>query len=226
VQVGGIIAARAVGKVDEAHHYKNKQRMCNIDELSCPTASQRAEDLALKLDVLRQRRRDEACAAGILVANSLGGCGLCNSTFGPTCWKPREWPTWGTGRSVHRHSHHHRSQRHRHQTAPVTRVGKYTNLPDLLALSAAYTDVVTRDQVPIPLPALRHGQRQIISLQPDTEVSDFIADLGWRADHLDAKDPSRDNILKIANDGRNASLDPRLAHLSGPTNSRAAAVAE
>ena len=25
--------------------------MCNIDELSCPTASQRAEDLALKLDV-------------------------------------------------------------------------------------------------------------------------------------------------------------------------------
>jgi hypothetical protein len=45
--------------VDEAHMYKNKQRVCNIEELSCTTAAQRAEDLGLKLDVLRQRRRDE-----------------------------------------------------------------------------------------------------------------------------------------------------------------------
>ena len=45
--------------------FKNLGRMCNIDELSCPTASQRAEDLSMKLTVLRQRRRDEALAAGI-----------------------------------------------------------------------------------------------------------------------------------------------------------------
>lgn len=78
------------------------------------------------------------------------------------------------------------------------------------------------------LPTLRTGARQIISLQPDVELVDFIADLGWRADHLDArKPPQRDNILKISNDGRNASLDPpRLAHLGQPSYSRAAAVAE
>lgn len=51
--------------IDEAHYYKNKQRVCNIEELSCPAASQRAEDLALKLQVLRQRRYDEARAAGV-----------------------------------------------------------------------------------------------------------------------------------------------------------------
>jgi N12 class adenine-specific DNA methylase len=51
--------------VDEAHMYKNKQRVCNIEELSCTTAAQRAEDLSLKLDVLRQRRHDEALARGI-----------------------------------------------------------------------------------------------------------------------------------------------------------------
>ncbi len=39
-------------------------------------------------------------------------------------------------------------------------------------------------------------------------------------------EPSRDNQPKIANDGRNVSLDPRLAHLDPPTNCRAAAVAE
>ena len=31
------------------------------------------------------------------------------------------------------------------------------------------------------------------------------------------KDPQRDNILKISNDGRNASLDPRMVHLGAPT---------
>jgi hypothetical protein len=63
-------------------------------------------------------------------------------------------------------------------------------------------------------------------LQPDVEVTDFIADLGYRADHLDARRPDRDNVLKISSDGRNASLDPRLAHLAKPTHSQAAAVAE
>ncbi|MGL5445462.1 MAG: helicase, partial [[Mycobacterium] stephanolepidis] len=51
--------------IDEAHLYKNRQRVCNIPELSYSDASQRSEDLALKLDILRQRRRDEAAARGI-----------------------------------------------------------------------------------------------------------------------------------------------------------------
>jgi hypothetical protein len=109
---------------------------------------------------------------------------------------------------------------------PVTRVGKFTNLPELLALSSVHTDVVTRDQVPVQLPTLHTGQRQIISLQPDIEVVDFICDLGWRLDHLDARNPKRDNQLKIATDGRNVSLDPRLAHLGAPRHSRAAAAAQ
>jgi N12 class adenine-specific DNA methylase len=49
----------------EAHLFKNKGRMSNIDELSCPAATLRAEDLAMKLDLLRQRRRDEARATGL-----------------------------------------------------------------------------------------------------------------------------------------------------------------
>ena len=74
---------------------------------------------------------------------------------------------------------------------PVTRVGKFTNLPELLALSSVYSDVVTRDQVPVELPPLIGGQRRAVVLQPDIEVIDFIADLGYRADHLDAPTASR-----------------------------------
>jgi hypothetical protein len=48
----------------------------------------------------------------------------------------------------------------------VTRVGKFCNLAELLVLSSIYTDVVTRDEVPIALPQLADGQRRIMSIAP------------------------------------------------------------
>lgn len=229
--------------IDEAHHFKNLQRLCNIEELSYPQSSERAEDLALKLDVLRQRRRDEATVAGITnqeyvervatfatgtpIANSLGELWVMQRYLRPDLLEGAgvaELGDWGAAFTA------------THSTVevnatgtklrPVTRVGKYTNVADLLAISSVFADVVTRDQVPTALPRLRDGRRQVISLEADTEVRDFIADLGWRMDNLDAREPARDNALKISTDGRNVSLDPRLAHMDPPQNSRAAAVAE
>ncbi|MDT5054703.1 MAG: hypothetical protein QOF66_3069, partial [Mycobacterium sp.] len=229
--------------VDEAHYFKNLQRVSNIAELNCTSGSQRAEDLALKLRILRDRRYDEARAAGISphrivervatfstgtpIANSLGEMWVMQTYLRPDLLEAAgvaELGDWGAAFTA------------THTTVevnatgtklrPVTKVGKFTNLPALLALSSVYSDVVTRDQVPVRLPTLVGGQRDIVTIKPDIEVVDFIADLGYRADHLDARNPRRDNILKVANDGRNVSLDPRLAGLAAPTNSRAAAVAE
>lgn len=229
--------------MDEAHQYKNKSRFCNIEELSCPTGAQRAEDLAMKLKVLRERRRHEARAAGIPedkiiervatfatgtpIANSLGELWVMQAYLRIQLLQAAgvaELGDWGatftdtittievnaTGTKLR----------------PVTRVGKYVNLPELLALTNVYTDVVTRDQVPVPLPELIGGGRRVITIPASAQVSDFIADLGWRADNLDPKKPERDNILKIANDGRNVSLDPRLAHLDAPPITRASVVAD
>ena len=229
--------------IDEAHMYKNKGRLSNIEELSCPTAAQRAEDLAMKLDLLRQRRRDEARAAGLRhdqivervatfatgtpVANSLGELWVMQNYLRPDLLEAAgvaDINDWGatftatvntvevnsTGTSLR----------------PVTRVGKFCNLPELLAISSIFTDVVTRDEVPMALPQLAGGRRRVIKITPSQEVKDFITDLGWRLDHLDPRRPDKDNQLKIANDGRNVSLDPRLAHLDAPAHSRAAAVAD
>ena len=229
--------------IDEAHHFKNLQRLCNIEELSYTQSSERAEDLALKLDVLRRRRRDEAAITGIReqdyveriamfatgtpIANGLGELWVMQRYLRPDLLEAAgvaELGDWGAAFTA------------THSTVevnatgtklrPVTRVGKYTNVADLLAISSVFTDVVTRDQVPTTLPVLRDGRRKVISLEADTEVRDFIADLGWRMDNLDAREPARDNALKISTDGRNVSLDPRLAHMGAPQNSRAAAVAE
>ncbi|VBA62314.1 helicase [Mycobacterium attenuatum] len=229
--------------IDEADTYKNLGRTCNIEELSCPHASQRAEDLHLKLTALRQRRRDEALAKGIPahrvvervataatgtpISNSLGELWVMQTYLRPDLLEQAgvaDLGDWGAAFTATTTTIEVNSTGTK--LRPVTRVGKFTNLPALLALSSVYTDVVTRDQVPVELPPLRTGRRQIISLQPHIEVVDFIADLGYRLDHLDSRKPQRDNPLKISNDGRNASLDPRLAHLPKPPRSRAAAVAE
>ena len=110
---------------------------------------------------------------------------------------------------------------------PVTRVGKFVNLPELLALSAVFTDVVTRDQVPVSLPAAASAGNAASSPPPPATRSPTSSPTSATAhDHLDPRTPRIDNPLKIANDGRNVSLDPRLAHLAPPgEEGRAAAVA-
>ena len=229
--------------IDEADTYKNLGRTCNIEELSCPRGSERAEDLALKLKVLRQRRRDEALAKGIPahrviervatfatgtpISNSLGELWVMQTYLRPDLLTEAgvaDLGDWGAAFTATTTTIEVNTTGTK--LRPVTRVGKFTNLPALLALSSVYTDVVTRDQVPVTLPPLRTGRRQVISLRPDLEVADFIADLGYRIDHLDSRNPQRDNPLKISSDGRNVSLDPRLAHLPAPRLSRAAAVAQ
>lgn len=229
--------------IDEAHMYKNKGRLSNIEELSCPNAAQRAEDLAMKLEVLRTRRHDEGRAAGLRpdqvvervatfatgtpVANSLGELWVMQNYLRPDLLAAAgvaDINDWGanftapvSGVEVNATGTSLRT---------VTRVGKFCNLPELLALSSIFTDVVTRDEVPIELPSLAGGRRRVVSITPSQDVKDFITDLGWRLDHLDPRRPDKDNQLKIANDGRNVSLDPRLAHMDAPATSRAAKVAD
>ncbi len=109
---------------------------------------------------------------------------------------------------------------------PVSRIGKFCNLQELLALSSVFTDVVTRDQVPLDLPQLVDGRRKIVTITPSQQVKDFITDLAYRSTAIDPKRMDIDNILKISNDGRNVSLDPRLAHIAAPAVSRATCVAD
>jgi len=101
---------------------------------------------------------------------------------------------------------------------PVTRIGEFVNVPELVTMSSVYTDSVTREQVSHSgrIPELETGARQVISKQATQEVRDFITDLAWRGAHFDPKRPDFDNSLKVSGDGRNASMDERMANLPEP----------
>ena len=230
--------------IDEAHMYKNRTRLTPIKELACPDGSERADDLAMKLELLRNRRREDAIAAGRTpspadervatfatgtpIANSLGELYVMQRYLRPDLLDDagvihiNDWATTFTA-TVNTVEVNSTGT----QLKPVTRVGQFCNLQELLRISSIFTDVVTRDQTGLTLPELDNGgKRTIVSIPADQTLRDFITDLGYRAGHLDPKNLARDNILKISNDGREASLDPRMVHLPEPTHSRTTAVAE
>ncbi|OKH68301.1 helicase [Mycobacterium sp. SWH-M5] len=233
--------------IDEAHMFKNRTRLSAVRELACPNGSERADDLAMKMDMLRIRRREEAIAVGrqptaadervatfatgTPVANSLGEMYVMQRYLRPDLLEDAgvfHLNDWGAAFTSTINTVEVNATGT--QLKPVTRVGKFTNLQELLKLSSVFTDVITRnqvlDQANIELPELVGGKRTIVNIPADQELKDFIIDLGYRASAIDPKNMARDNILKISNDGREASLDPRMVHLPAPAYSRTAAVAD
>ena len=226
--------------VDEAHEYKNKGRTCAVDSLSL-AGSNKAEDLSMKLAYLRERRQDQAAAAGRTItpgaervatfatgtpiANSLAESWVMQQYLRPDVLEAagvRSITDWAASFTATKS-----------ETIPnatgtklkvVSKVSAFSNPKEMFAMAAQYTDVVVREQVPANLPAF--DGRQIITSNPGQERRDFIADLDYRADHLDPKRADLDNVLKILSDGRNVALDPVLANLDpDPGNTRADAVA-
>jgi len=51
-------------EIDEAHMFENKLRPSGVAELACTPGAQQAEDLVMKLAVLRDQRRDRDLAEG------------------------------------------------------------------------------------------------------------------------------------------------------------------
>jgi len=219
--------------VDEAHMFKNKMRPSGVAELACSPGSQKAEGLAMKLEVLRERRRDRDLAEGRVpgpervatfatgtpVANSLGEMWVMQSYLRPDLLEDAgvagidAWGAvfTGTTSSVEMNATGSKLR-------PVTRIGEFVNVPELVAAASVYTDAVTRDEVAQVgrIPELETGTRQVISKHASQEVRDFITDLAWRGSNFDPKRPDIDNSLKLSNDGRNVSMDERMANLGEP----------
>ena len=215
--------------IDEAHMFKNLARQSHVAELAC-AGSDQASDLQMKLAHLRSVRRHEAAENGIAsdayvervatfatgtpVANNLAELWVMQTYLRPDLLIDAgvagldEWGATFTD-TIERVELNSSGTRLR----SVTRVGEFTNVGDLVAISSVFTDSVGRDQVPAKLPAKVGDTTEIVTFRPSQQVLDFITDLGYRADHLDPRRMDLDNALKIANDGRNASLVGAAAHL-------------
>ena len=215
--------------VDEAHHYKNLFRQSDSYELAC-AGSDRAADLDYKLRALRETKVEDAkrggyytgsylpavatFATGTPVANSLSEMWVIQHYLRPDLLERaglRDVGSWATQFTE-------RSTVLRVSPAgggfdQVERINKYINVPELITLSAQFSDVITAADLTAALPVVAGGERELIKRDPSGPVIDYVQDLGERAKHLSGVDPREDNMPKITNDGRMLALDPRLKGL-------------
>lgn len=224
--------------VDEMHLFKNLMTVSNIRDAAIVPGSERALDLHMKVDYLRRRHGDRVMtgATATPISNSMSemhvvmrflapqllekaGVDLFDrwaSTFGEVV-TTLEVPPSGGSRFV-----------------PKERFAKFVNVPELVAMMHQFADIKTAEDLGLPTPPLaeRADGRQapsIITVEPSPELDVFMADLADRTDRVKARmvEPSEDNNLKIATDGRKASIDLRVADPTivptGPTKVSAAA---
>jgi len=233
----GSVPPPATTHLQHPHHQSHQMpvvlRPSGVAELACTPGAQQAEDLVMKLAVLRDQRRDRDLAegrrpgpervatfsTGTPVANSLREMWVMQSYLRPDLLEAAgvsgidAWGAVFTGTTTTVEMNATGSK-----LRPVTRVGEFVNVPELVTMSSVYTDAVTREQVSHSgrIPELETGARQVISKQATQEVRDFITDLAWRGANFDPKRPDFDNSLKVSNDGRNVSMDERMANLDEP----------
>ena len=94
----------------------------------------------------------------------------------------------------------------------VQRLSKYHNLPELMSLYRLVADIKTKEDLNLPVPRIEGGEPKVITLEPSKEQEEYMEELIERADRIrrSGVDPTKDNMLKVSNDGRKAALDIRL----------------
>jgi|GEM_PF-1954199 N12 class adenine-specific DNA methylase/ppGpp synthetase/RelA/SpoT-type nucleotidyltranferase len=107
----------------------------------------------------------------------------------------------------------------------TSRFAKFKNMSELSALWQNVADIRVAEEVP-NIMKLRprvvddegKQKRTVIKIPPDEVLLNYMATLAKRADELSGKDPRDDNMLKIANDARMASLDMRMVDPGAPAH--------
>ena len=200
--------------VDESHNYKNMflyTKMRNVAGIS-QTDAQKSSDMFMKCQYLDELTGGKGVtfATGTPVSNSmvelytimrylqydtiqkmgLGHFDSWAAAFGETVTSIELSPE-GTG---------YRAK---------TRFARFFNLPELIALFKESADIQTADMLDLPVPEAEYINEV---LKPSEEQQDLVSSFAERAEAVRSGnvDPSRDNMLKITNDGRKCALDQRL----------------
>jgi N12 class adenine-specific DNA methylase len=92
-----------------------------------------------------------------------------------------------------------------------TRFVRFNNVPDLWRILSSVCDAkLDPEKLGLLRPKVYGGQPIGVEIEPTTEMLDYIDLCAKRAENLDPRDPSADNILAIMGDASKAALDMRL----------------
>lgn len=200
--------------VDEADIFKNlgfSSKMTNISGVNS-TGSQAAYDMLMKLRYI-QKTKFGVFATGTPVSNSMSELftmqrylqfdfikelGLHHfdawaSTFGEVV---SEYEISPDGKTYQLKS----------------RFKKFHNMPELMSMIRQIFDIKTNKDLNLPLPTLKGGKPNIITVQPTRELENYQEAIVERSKAIKngIVDKSEDNQLLICTDGKKSALDIRL----------------
>lgn len=196
--------------IDEAHSYKNLEFPTRIEGVS-GAGSQRAEDLALKLDVLREARGERVTtfATATPIANSVAEMYVMLLYLAPAALERagvEHFDAWAAafGRTVTALELAPDGGSYRMHT----RFARFANVPELLGMFRAVADVRTPDQLGLVVPSLVGGQAKTVVVPPSETLRTYVASLVERAEAIRNRlvTPEEDNMLKVCGDGAKAAL--------------------
>ena len=205
--------------VDEAHNFKNLSINTKLSRIAGiqTTESKRSEDLLLKIQYIKEKQngldRGIVFATGTPTSNSLTEMYVMKKYLEPDYLREKglqHFDSWvadfaevTTNIELSPTGNSWRAKK---------RCSTFKNLPELMSIYRRVADIQTAETLKLPVPKLKNGKYTICLTKPSEEQKLFIFDCGERAEEVHQKrvDPSKDNMLKITNDGKMCALDMRL----------------
>lgn len=214
--------------VDEADYYKNLSfatRMGRIKGLP-NSESQRAWDMYSKIrHIQRAKGRGVCFATGTPIANTIAEMYTSMRYLQPDVLEAKGLKHFDAWAKTFGETTETLEQTPTGQYRLTQRFAKFQNAPELSGMWQQVADIRVADEVP-ELVALRprlvdadgKAKRTVLKSPADDALKSYMKVLADRADNLKNMDPHDDNMLKIANDARLASLDMRMVVPNAPVN--------
>lgn len=213
--------------VDEAHVYKNcfsYSKMRNVAGIG-KSASQRATDMLLKCQYLQEVNNGKGVvfATGTPISNSMSEMYVMQRFLQPQMLKKMglnyfdSWAaTFGEVVSSLEITPEGSSYRMRNRFA------KFHNLPELMNMFKLVADIQTSDMLNLPTPEIESGKAEIVVTEA-TEFQRMLMDtFVERAEKIRSGEVEAtiDNMLKLTNEAKLMSIDPRLVTPDAPNDPR------
>ena len=227
--------------VSNSHEFKNlafATSMPRIAGLGNPTGSQKAADLFMKMNAVRERTggRNLAFLTGTPISNTMAEMFTMQRYLDEDALSERginHFDAWARvfGEVV---TDFELSPAGKYTLK--SRFSKFVNMPELIARYRSFADVISNDDIQamlaaqgkrLPIPKVRGGKPENMVVGRSDDQADFIGvpistdeqgndtypshSLIYRAENLPKKaEKGGDNMLKIMSDARKAALDMRL----------------
>ncbi|MBQ7266165.1 MAG: nucleotidyltransferase domain-containing protein [Firmicutes bacterium] len=202
--------------IDEAHMFKNRQFITkmgrNVSGINASSASQRATDLAMKVQYMDEitGNRGSVFMTGTPLSNSMSELYIMQSYLQESLLKERGlhlFDAWAANFGEVQRTLELAPEGKGYQAK--TRFAKFFNLPELMNLFRLCADIKMPEDLNLPVPEAHY---ECIKTEASEFQKEMVDGLAERAGKIRGGnvDPTKDNMLKITNEGRKLALDQRL----------------